>query len=419
MPIIGKDYTAGIDEKIFQLKNTFNREFPETLESTIACLSVIAQLKIEDIRNCFLLILIDAPGSRKTIVLSYFFDIDRITYHTDDWTPKSFVTHAANVPREELEDIDLLPRIIGKTLVIPELATVFDVPYEKLIQNFGTLTRVLDGQGFRTESGVHGSRGYTGVEGDYVFCMLGGVAFIPRLVWKVLGNMGSRTYFYNLPPSPEDVNYLVELLKEDFNRKVSICRNAVRSFLINLWEQCPSKVKWQKDKDEQEALKIIAKAAILLSKLRGTTVIQQIGTENEKSEYYWEEPVIERPYRANQMLYNLARGHALIHGRKYITTDDLLLVMKVALSSANSKRVELLDFLIKNKGSAKTEEFEKYLNCSKPVASTTMKTLEVIGLVDIIKGKTGEKGGRPPNVAKLKPAFQWLLTSEYSRFRRR
>jgi len=58
--------------------------------------------------------------------------------------------------------------------------------------------------------------------------------------------------------------------------------------------------------------------------------------------------------------YNLARGHAVIHGRNYITKDDLAIVIPTALSSAPRERVKLFRQLIEHEGKLDTEEFMKY-----------------------------------------------------------
>ena len=65
-------------------------------------------------------------------------------------------------------------------------------------------------------------------------------------------------------------------------------------------------------------------------------------------------PTIENPSRAAQQLYNLARGHAPSYGRNYITKDDVLLVIKVVLSTGSIERVLVLDLLIAHKGTLTT-----------------------------------------------------------------
>ena len=84
MPVLGLDYQLGINQKLFQVKQVIEREFPGLWNATETCLSVIAQLKISDVANCLLLIFVGAPSSRKTTMLSWFDGLD-ITYRSDDF----------------------------------------------------------------------------------------------------------------------------------------------------------------------------------------------------------------------------------------------------------------------------------------------------------------------------------------------
>jgi predicted transcriptional regulator len=416
MPIIGKDFHPGMEQKIYNLKKTIEEQFPGLWKPTEACLSVLAQLLIKDVSNCFLLVFVGAPASRKTTVLQWFAGID-LTYRSDDFTPSSFVSHYAGATEEKLAEIDLLPRIKGKVLLTPELLPIFDAPYETLMRNMGIITRILDGQGYTSDSGVHGQRGYKGFEGDYVFHWLGAIALVPHRIWSLLGNMGPRIYFYQFPKEEEkEAKELAKELQDDFTNKTKICRNAVHNFISYLWNNYSQIGKWEKEKDYSSALEAIANLAMLLAKLRGNIEYQHVdepGENGEESRETYTQPIIEEPHRANQVLYNLARGHALLYGRKFITDADIPLVTKIALNSANTDRVKLFEILLDNNGTATTKQFEERLDCSANMAIRTMTTLKILGLIDISKDNPGEKGGRPMKIAVLKPKFQWVLKQEF------
>ena len=55
---------------------------------------------------------------------------------------------------------------------------------------------------------------------------------------------------------------------------------------------------------------------------------------------------VEDIKRAGQVLTNLARGHALLTGRNYITMDDVKIVTKTVLSTARVERVKALIALL-------------------------------------------------------------------------
>jgi hypothetical protein len=170
--------------------------FPDILEETIACLSIAATLLLEDQQNPVALNLEGPPSSQKTTLIDFFHKADDKVYRSDKFTPKSFVSHAASISRERLNEIDLLPRIRHRLFLIPELAPLFGVRNEDLLENFSILTRVFDGSGLSTDSGVHGQRGHTG---DYLFAWIGCTTPIEHRVWKTMGKLGSRLLFLEMP----------------------------------------------------------------------------------------------------------------------------------------------------------------------------------------------------------------------------
>jgi hypothetical protein len=115
-------------------------------------LSVCATLLLEENTNPIALILVGGPSSSKTTVADLFAD-HKVAYVSDNFTPASFVSHAANVTSKNLEKVDLLPRIKHKLLVTPELAPIFRGKDDELASRFSTITRVLDGHGLMTDSG--------------------------------------------------------------------------------------------------------------------------------------------------------------------------------------------------------------------------------------------------------------------------
>src|SRR3972149_9417529 len=90
------------------------KQFPELLRPAEIALSVVCQLKIQDIKNPFALIFVDVPSSGKTITLNMFSSLTEHIYTTDNFTPASFVSHAANIPKKKLSEVDLLPKIKNK-----------------------------------------------------------------------------------------------------------------------------------------------------------------------------------------------------------------------------------------------------------------------------------------------------------------
>jgi predicted transcriptional regulator len=69
-----------------------------------------------------------------------------------------------------------------------------------------------------------------------------------------------------------------------------------------------------------------------------------------------------------QQLVNLAKGHALLTARNYVTMDDLPLVIKVVLSTAPMERVTIFDILLSNNGILTVNQITDFLNVSEPTA---------------------------------------------------
>jgi hypothetical protein len=111
-----------------------NKYYPNLLDATHAALSVMATLALKD-RTKPLSVIFEAPsGLGKTAVLKTLFpppitdkssnelkrlnkEISEYVYRSDKFTPKSFVSHAANIKTADLVKVDLLPRIVNKVLV--------------------------------------------------------------------------------------------------------------------------------------------------------------------------------------------------------------------------------------------------------------------------------------------------------------
>ena len=169
----------------------------------------------------------------------------------------------------------------------------------------------------------------------------------------------------------------------------------------------PSGVNWGKGNDGEDCLRVIARCAELLAALRGTIQMWQSEHDGTVSHSV---PVIEQPDRINCLLYNLARGHALLSGRTQITTADLAPLLEVTFDSAPTIRSKVFRALLENGGTLKTTEVEKLLRCSKPTALKEMEALSVLGVVEKDEGDT--EYGRPEHEVQLAQRFQWFASDE-------
>lgn len=382
--------------------------FPGLLIAAELAMSAICQILIKDISNPCAIILVDAPSAGKTIVINFFArcGVTDLIYHTDKFSPASFVSQAANVRKEDLSKVDLLPRIKHKLLTVCDMATIFSLRDDDLNAVFGILTRVLDGEGLSFDAGVHGQRSLVG---DYLFMILAGSTEIPRRVWEVMARFGPRLFFFGLHTKEQTEEELVELtLDQPCIEKEKLCRKATGDFLRTLWAKHPQGIDWKKKSDEKRFLHICARCARFLARFRAIVKVDQEWIGDTKETIYTVSP-IELPPRLNQLFYNVARGHAVYAGRDYLTDDDLRPVVLLACDSAPGRfRVALFHALIRHNGELRTNEIEKVLNCAKPTALHEMKILCAVGICEEWDPDdlSTEKGIR------LKQDFRWFCSEE-------
>ncbi|MFZ2193742.1 MAG: hypothetical protein WAV31_05855 [Candidatus Moraniibacteriota bacterium] len=394
---------------IEEWKNILSDNFPDLAFAAEAGLSVIGQLLIDDVKNPFALVYVDVPSSGKTVTLNFFSTIKELVFTADDFTPASFVSHAANRKKEDLEKIDMLPQIRYKTLLVRDMAPIFAKRDEDVQEMLGILIRVLDGEGYEKSGGVHGKRGYIG---DYLFMLLSASTPIRPRIWKVMGNLGSRLFFFNIDGAEKDELALANQLKTSCRDKEIICREATEEFIKTLWSKYPQGIIWDKEKDDTNLTQIIARLAMVLAKLRSPINVWEEAAGQKK--YNHTQIIVEMPDRLNQLLYNVTRGHALICGRKNITRDDLVMTIRVALDSALPNRSKIFKHLIYNNGQLGTNEVMQILKCSRPTALKIMQEmtlLELVGTDDDLEDESHFIGKQEQNII-LKDKYSWFISDE-------
>ena len=394
--------------RIQDWRNEISKYFPEFVLPAEIGLSVFCQLLIEDITNPFGLVYVDVPSSGKTITLNLLDGIKELVYSTDSFSPASFVSHAANVKAKDLEKIDLLPKIQHKVLIVRDLAPIFGQRDDEILKTMGILTRVFDGEGYESDGGCHGKRGY---KGDYVFMFLAASTPLRPKAWNIMGNFGARLFFYHLNSSDKTVQVLADQLSSEFSpkQKEDICKVTTTKLLSELWNRNDG-IFWNKQADDRNLLEEIVQIAQMVASLRGTINVwkESLGDET----FNHTEPMIEKPDRINQCLYNLARGHAVACGRTSLDDSDVAIVLKVALSSAALERTKLLNKLSTSDGVLTTELIIHDMEWSRPTALKYMEILRILKIVDEIPN-TNLAIGRSEKVIRLTEKFSWLISKRF------
>lgn len=210
-----------LNEKYDNLMKVIQENLPQLKLQIELQLSVKSILNIKDCTLPLAVIVLGAPSSLKTQGIELFRKW-LYTYYTDYFSARSFVSHNTSVTREQLKEIDLLPKIKDKMFLTPELAPTFGSKDDDLFQLLGIITRIVDGHGYFSNSGAHGGRGYSG---PMMFVWIGAAVEITKRVHKYLSTLGPKLYFLRLPKeiyaNPEN-EYLKQLKGVSFNKKVNV-----------------------------------------------------------------------------------------------------------------------------------------------------------------------------------------------------
>jgi hypothetical protein len=393
--------------------------FPNSWSGIEFTLSVQKILNISECTLPFAGIILARSGGNQTLCTSIIAPWPNV-YYTRNFTAKAFVSHNTAVAKENLPEVDMLPKIRFKTLLTPELTPTFSANEDELMENIGIITSVLDGKGYISHTGAHGRRGY---EGNYMFTWIGAAVDIPFRVHRLLATLGPKLYFFRLSFKEKTDQELSDCMNENFEKKRKQVQDAVIDYLM-WFNTCPNliedkgsgllKMQWNSEKDDTRAKDYLMDLGKLLARLRGHIDIWS-SKQHEYSEYAYSFTQTEDPARAITQLYNLARGHALLVGRNYITIEDIPIATKVVLSTASIERVAIMDLLLAKGGQVTLAQVAKALTMSKSTALKTMTELAALKVVD--KDDDFEVEYNTTKEIRLRTEFGWLLSKEFAKLR--
>lgn len=371
-----------------------------------AALAVIGSLSLRE-RTSPVALIIEGPSGRgKSTVINMCQPIRRetqqILYRLDMFTPKSFVSHAASVPRAKMEEIDLLPKLKDKVLLTKELASLFRGTENDLRGNFATLTAVLDGKGHISASGVHGTRGY---DEKIIFNWIGGTTPIPARTDEIMGQMGNRLLRWEISGEEQSEEELVAFATDlDAASNEDLCREAVDCFLTDYFRLHPvNSVDAKTILTTSEMAKGIVRFAQLLASAR-VEVTRVGGTTGVDGEDFMAFSAPEGAHRIVYSFLSLVRGLALSDARTEVTECDVEMIGHVAFSSIPVHRRRVLKSVVAHGGKLYSEQAEKDLKVSRPTARGWMRELAATGIVCWVKsnGNAGES-------VTLEQKWRWLL----------
>jgi hypothetical protein len=387
--------------------------YPALLESVHACLAVCGTMALAGRTKPLSLILETASGYGKSAVLQMLFPVtgadkekkgvEQYIYRSDKFSPKAFVSHVANVKSKELSAIDLLPKLKNKVLVTKELAPIFRGREEEMQENFATLIAVLDGQGFTSDSGTRGKRGY---EEAILFNWLGATTPVPPKTHRMMSQLGTRLLFYEVPAVELSEEELIQYCAHDeANEAEKECHQAVNEFLLKFFKHRPiGKLPPSEIRIPEAHVTAIVRWAKLVTHGRAEIKCEQI-------ERVWE-PVAagrpEGPFKVINYFKELCRGHALIHGRMEVDKSDIALIGEVAISSIPGHLRPIIR-LLRTSETIDTAQVATLCKVSAPTARRSLEELSLLGITTLKRGSTLSNA---PHKVTLSPGFQWLRNLE-------
>jgi hypothetical protein len=391
-------------------KNLVAWHYPGLEGALSACTAVFGAMALAGRTKPLSLIFETGSGYGKTAVLQMAFplrgvsiptcdSLDQYVYRSDKFTPKAFVSHAANVKRANLAAVDLLPRLQRKVLITKELAPIFRGREEELKENFSILISVLDGKGFTSDSGTHGQRGY---QESILFNWIGATTPLPASTHRLMSQLGTRLLFYEVPAiAPNTQDLLAYAEKDQAETAEKECQRAVNEFLVEFFKRHPvGSVPVDSIVFPKPLLSLLVQLAEFLAAARAEVCFERIGTN-------WE-PVAamqpEGPWKIVDYFKELARGHALIHGRTTSDQSDLDLVGRVAISSIPGHLRPIVRGLMA-RGCVDTPAVTALCRVTYPTARSYLRQLELLGIVQLTKGAPESN---QPDTAALASAFAWL-----------
>jgi hypothetical protein len=375
-----------------------------------ACLAVVASLALMG-RTLPLCVILEGPsGYGKTAVLNMFLSLALAIYiyRSDKFTPKAFVTHASNVKKADLKSIDLLPKLVGKTLITKELAPMFRGREDALTEIFSFLCSVLDGKGLTTDSGTQGQRGY---QEAHVFNWLGATTPVPAETHSLMYQLGTRLLFYEMPVEQIEEKDLFAYFKGDRCKEAEEqTRKAVKMLLVEFFKQHPvSSVEPDSITiPDTLGLEIVRWSQLLAAgraKLKRETQNSMGGSSSRAIAAY----PPEAPYKIVDYLKQFARGSALIMGRTEVDSTDIELVAHVAISSIPIHYRPVIRQLRRSR-IVTSSEAAIVCEVSSPTARKYLYELSLLGFGELKKGHAAskEEGEEEPDELTRAAKYEWI-----------
>jgi hypothetical protein len=327
--------------KFFRVEKAISKYWPLHWPLVEAQLTVCTSLLLENVTQSTALFAIGPSGSGKSTTLKMFRVPERaqlihaqmkttpLVDEQDDFSIPAFLSHYSELERGELEAGALAFTLKHRVMLTSELGPIFRGNREALEHRFTKLAQILDGEGIRSSSGVHGTLGQ---KGDFTFVWLGGTTPFRMETWKTMASLGTRLLFFT-------TNIRADTCPEElFAVAQAECQEAIADFLTEMFSQVKKRsVKWPD-------------VAPVRMKIRQLAELCAIGQAQEGGPE--DDPFKPSPGHFRQRLMQLACAHAILLGRKALSEEDLPMLRHITMSSMPSSRGPILLLLMQGASTA-------------------------------------------------------------------
>jgi hypothetical protein len=372
-----------------RLLDTAKQYYPALVPAFRVAAVVVSMMALRNRRKCFPLFFITESGFGKTAVLKAFIPYGQeqkdYLYRSDKFSAQSFVSHAANRKAADLSKVDLLPRLSDKTLVTRELAPLFRGRDEQLVETFSILIGVLDGDGYTSDSGTHGARGY---ENSILFNWLGATTPLTRRVFQIMLQLGTRLYFFEMPSNLPGEEELLAYAQDDKQNRAGDEQMQIlaNQFVMRFFDEHPvDSVDAEYIVIPEPHLKSIVRLANLMVNARRPFIEEDTPQADGTVEKDQTPGKPEGPFKHIDAFKELARASALIDNRTEVNDEDIRLVAHIALSSLPRATGAALQQL-RAAGRVTSSQCAERAGVSQPTARKTLDALHSIGVVYITPG---------------------------------
>jgi hypothetical protein len=353
-------------------------------------LAAHATLLLDDIESSRAMMVEGQSGVGKTMLLKTFGGLTEQFCRRSGITPASFVSASSATSDSNSENNDLLPLLEDRTLAVRDAQTLFTGSEKTVESRWGTMARIMDGDGYYRQTATGGKVGYD----DIRFNFIGATTPLSPRAWRMMGNVGQRLLFVQWPDEDYDGVWLPSVVNGGERRPIERGRNAVQEFLEDLWDYHggAESVTWTDDPISKDVGVPLQRLARVVAHARGSI---QGGRAN-----------IEAPKRIGKLLHDLARGHALIHGRTHLELGDIEVCGRVALSTMPSKRRGIVRALLDPDRDAPLTagDVETIVDVSRPTARDRIDEVVALGFGEVVE-ETG-RGGTTKAV-EVNSEFRW------------